>query len=158
MLHSALIRRSPNATLRRDPVFEAFDRFFGDHGWPTLASNDAETTEEANKASSWTPVVDLRETDDAFLFTAELPGLSKKDIDISLEEKTLTISGERKFEKESENDNYHRVERSYGTFRRSFSLATAIEAEKVSAKFKDGLLTLTVPKSPAVKPRKISVS
>jgi HSP20 family protein len=149
-----MIRRTPDNTILRDPLFEVVDRFFGDRGWPSLASKEADEP----ASSSWVPAVDLRETEEAFFVTAELPGLSKKNIDISLEGKTLTISGERTFKKEGENDNYHRVEREYGSFRRSFSLPTAIEADKVSAKFKDGLLTLSVPKSPAVMPRKIAVS
>ncbi len=154
MLHSALIRRNPGNTVLRDPFFQAFDRFFADRAWPTVTGSETESATPA----SWAPTVDLRETDEAFILTAELAGLNKKDIEISLEEDTLTLSGERKFEKESENDNYHRVERSYGQFRRSFSLPNTIEGDKVSAKFTNGLLTLTIPKSPAVQPRKITVS
>lgn len=151
MFHTALTRRYPSAAFinRRDPLFELVERFF-DRG--NASPN------EAVESASWIPPVDLLETETSFVFTAELPGLDKKDLDISLEDNVLTVSGERTFNKESENDNYHRVERAYGTFRRAFSLPTGVDADKVDAKFKDGLLTLSVPKSETAKPRRIAIN
>ncbi len=151
MFHTSLTRCFPAATFtnRRDPLFELVERVLD-------SGNGA--TNEAVESANWVPPVDLLETDTAFIFTAELPGLSKKDLDISLDDNVLTVSGERTFTKAGENDNYHRVERAYGTFRRAFSLPSGIDATKVAAKFKDGLLTLSVPKSESAKPRKIAIN
>jgi len=151
MFHTALTRRYPVATFtnRRDPLFELVER---------VLDRDTSAANEAVESASWVPPVDLLETDAAFIFTAELPGLTKKDLDISLDDNLLTVSGERTFTKAGENDNYHRVERAYGTFRRAFSLPTGVDATKVAAKFKDGLLTLSVPKNESAKPRKIAIN
>jgi len=112
---------------------------------------------EALDKNSWLPAVDVRETEEDFVFTAELPGLDKKDVDITIEDKVLTIAGERAFEGKEDNPNYHRIERSYGSFSRSFSLPHEVDQEKVSANFKNGLLTVSIPKTEAIKPRKIEI-
>lgn len=153
MLSTNLSRRPGNALVfgSRDPFFDLANRFFS--SWPTQ-----ERDTENGTSASWAPAVDIRETETEFVAMVELPGLSKDDIDVSLEDNVLSISGQRKMEKVSENDTYHRLERSYGAFQRAFSLPKGVDTTKVNAKFKDGLLSLTLPKSEEVKPRKISVS
>jgi HSP20 family protein len=106
---------------------------------------------------SWAPPVDIYETEDAIVLKAELPGIDPKDVEIRVENNTLYLKGERKSEKEVKEQNYHRVERSYGSFARSFSLPSSIDAEKVKAEYKDGLLTLTMPKREEAKPKTIKI-
>lgn len=109
------------------------------------------------RSGGWMPAVDVQETDNAFLVEAELPGLGKDDVNVTFEDGVLTLTGERKFEEETEEKNYRRVERRYGSFSRSFNLGRQVDAEAVDASFKDGLLTITVPKTEAVKPRSIEI-
>ena len=106
----------------------------------------------------WNPSVDVVESDQAFTVHAELPGLNKDDIAVTFEDRVLTIEGERKHETEDKDTNYFRKERAYGKFKRSFKLGTEIDADKVEAAYKDGVLNLTLPKSEAVKPRQIEVA
>ena len=106
---------------------------------------------------SWAPPVDIYETEDAIVLKAELPGVDAKDVEVRVEDNTLYLKGERKFEKEVKEQNYHRVERSYGSFARSFSLPNSISADQVKAEFKDGLLTLTMPKREEAKPKTIKI-
>ena len=106
---------------------------------------------------SWAPPVDIYETEEAIVLKAELPGVEAKDVEIRVEDNTLYLKGERKFEKEVKEQNYHRVERSYGSFARSFSLPNSISSDKVKAEFKDGLLTLTMPKREEAKPKTIKI-
>jgi HSP20 family protein len=106
---------------------------------------------------SWAPPVDIYETEDAIVLKAELPGIDAKDVEVRVEDNTLYLKGERKYEKEVKEQNYHRVERSYGSFARSFSLPNSIDAEKVKAEYKDGLLTLTMPKREEAKPKTIKI-
>lgn len=148
MLENALSRRG--ASRGRDPFYELANRFFNG-AVPGFVSD----TEDSS--TGWLPSVDIRENEHAFVVAAELPGLKKDDIDVAIEDNLLTISGERKLEKETENDNYHRVERRYGSFRRSFSLPRIVDAGKVEAKFADGVLHLTLPKAETAKARKIAV-
>jgi HSP20 family protein len=114
--------------------------------------------EPAELTGAWTPSVDVFENPDKFEIVAELPGLTKDDIQLELKENVLTLRGERKFENEYKDQTCHRMERSYGQFVRSFSLPTQVEAGKVEAKFKDGILTVTVPKAAAAKPRVIEIA
>lgn len=107
---------------------------------------------------AWMPAVDIRETEDSLVMTAELPGMKKDDVHITLENNVLTISGERKFEKDEKRENYHRIERAYGEFTRSFSVPNNIDSSKVEAKFNDGLLHIKLSKSPEARPRKIEIS
>ena len=148
----ALIRRRPRM-LTTDPLFRRFleDDIFNPQN---LLTRWNETLGEDN----WLPAVDIREDDDQFVFTAELPGMNREQVDITIEEKVLTIAGERKFESKEDNKNYHRIERSYGTFSRSFSLPQDVDADAVGAQFENGVLTITLPKSEATKPRKIEIS
>ena len=106
---------------------------------------------------SWAPPVDIYETEDAIVLKAELPGIDPKDVEVRVEDNTLYLKGERNYEKEVNEQNYHRIERSYGSFARSFSLPNSIDAEKVKAEYKDGLLTLTMPKREETKPKTIKI-
>ena len=96
--------------------------------------------------------------DDAYRIQVELPGLSKEDVQITLENSVLRLSGERKFEKDTKKENYHRIERTYGTFSRSFALPTQVSSDKVEAKFEDGVLSIVVPKAEQAKPRRIAIA
>ena len=106
---------------------------------------------------TWAPPVDIYENADHIVLKADLPGIDPKDVEIRVEDNTLYLKGERKFEQEVKEENYHRVERSYGAFARSFSLPNSIAAEKVVAEYKDGLLTLTMPKREEAKPKTIKI-
>jgi HSP20 family protein len=107
---------------------------------------------------TWVPPVDIYETDDAFVLKAELPGFSKEDVQIELHENRLTLRGERKRESDAKEEQYHRIERAYGRFERTFWLPTTIDAEKIKASFKDGVLELRLPKSEAAKPKRIAIT
>ena len=106
---------------------------------------------------SWAPPVDIYETENDIVLKAELPGIDPKDVEVRVEDNTLYLKGERKYEKEVKEKNYHRVERSYGTFARSFSLPNSINADQVKAEYKDGMLTLTMPKREEAKPKTIKI-
>ena len=129
------------------PFHRDFERFFG---W------DPEQTEELNEAN-WSPKVDIYETQDNYVINAELPGLTKDQINIDVNDNTLTIKGEKKFEEKVEKDNYVRVERSYGTFSRSFVLSDNVNTEGITANYKEGVLELTLPKKEEAKPKEIKV-
>jgi HSP20 family protein len=105
----------------------------------------------------WMPAVDIRETDDAYVFHAELPGMKKADINITVENNILTLSGERVFAGDSEKNDFRRIERAYGSFTRSFTLPNKVKAEKVEAAFNDGVLSITVPKMEEAKPRRVEI-
>jgi HSP20 family protein len=105
----------------------------------------------------WTPAVDIYEDNDKYVVKAELPGLRKEDIQVSLEGNTLTISGERKHEEEKKEGESYRAERFFGRFQRSVTLPTAVQAGKIDASYKDGILTVTLPKSEEAKPKQIQV-
>lgn len=124
------------------------DDMLGDSvwGWPT------------RRETTWAPSVDVVENKDAYVLHAELPGLEKKDINVSVEDGVLTISGERKFEgKDEKDDNYRYYERRYGSFSRTFKLPEHVDAAKIKANHKNGVLELTLPKTEAAKPRQIEV-
>jgi HSP20 family protein len=107
---------------------------------------------------SWAPAVDIYEKDGNIVMKAELPGVDPKAVDIRLENNTLTLSGERTLDNEVKQDNYHRVERSYGSFTRSFTLPTVVDQGSIKAEFKDGVLKLTLPKREEAKPRQIQIN
>ena len=113
--------------------------------------------EEEPVLASWTPTSDIVETKDDIVIKAELPGLEEKDVNIEIENGILSIKGERKAEKETEEKGYRRVERSYGSFLRTFTLPPNVEAEKISASFTNGLLEVHMPKKEGAKPRTIKV-
>jgi HSP20 family protein len=106
----------------------------------------------------WVPAMDLVETKEAFVLTADLPGLSESDVSIEVEDNVLTVSGERKSEHEDRTAGYYRVERSYGSFRRTLTLPEGVDPEAVKATFDKGVLTVTVPKPEQQAPRKVQIS
>ena len=110
-----------------------------------------------NPTSEWTPAVDVKETDKTYIIHADVPGVDAKDIDVTLEDGVLTIKGERRWENKEETESYKRVERARGTFFRRFALPDTADADSVSAKNKDGVLEIVIPKQEKVLPRKIKV-
>jgi HSP20 family protein len=108
-------------------------------------------------SGTWTPSVDIYETENALILSAEIPGIEENNIEIKIEDNTLTLHGERKFEKETKEENYHRIERAYGSFHRSFTLPNYINQDKIKAEHENGILKITMPKKTELKPRKIKV-
>lgn len=120
---------------------------------PVVRTNGKETLTVAD----WSPTVDISETDGEYLIKAELPEVKKDDVKVTLEDGILTIQGERRREKDEKTTKYHRVERSYGSFVRSFSLPDQVDENGVKAEYRDGMLNLRIPKSEKAKPRAIEV-
>jgi HSP20 family protein len=114
--------------------------------------------DEALSSAIWSPAVDIYETEDEVVVKAELPEVNQKDIDIQIENNTLILRGERKFNKETKKENFHRIERAYGAFSRSFTLPSSINQEKISADYKDGILKISMPKREETKPKQIKVA
>ncbi len=115
------------------------------------------TRRDEEAGSSWLPSVDLSENSDSFLIKADVPGMDKKDIKITMQDNVLNISGEKKQEKEEKDRNYHLIERSYGQFSRSFTLPTKVDSDKIKAEFKNGVLEIVIPKAPEAKAREIEI-
>jgi len=113
---------------------------------------------EESALTTWAPAVDIYETPNELVVKADLPDVNEKDIDVRVENNLLTIRGERKFEKSVSEDNYLRVERTYGAFSRSFSLPNTVNAEAIGAEYKNGVLTVTLPKREESKPRQVKVT
>jgi HSP20 family protein len=130
--------------LRRE-MNRVFDSFFRGADEPSLLSG------------TWIPAVDVAEEDDAYVVKMELPGINKDDVKITLESNILTIQGEKKAESEVKQKNYHRSERSYGTFQRSFTLPSTVRNDKIDAVYKDGILIVSLPKAEEAKPKQIEV-
>jgi HSP20 family protein len=107
---------------------------------------------------SWAPVVDIYEHEGNIVLKAELPGVDSKDVDVRVENNVLTLRGERKFDSEVKKESYHRVERAYGAFSRSFTLPTVVDTDKIKAEFRDGVLRLTLPKREEAKPKQITIN
>jgi HSP20 family protein len=120
---------------------------------PALRASGKETMTVAD----WTPTVDISESDGEYLIKAELPEVKKEDVKVTVEDGVLTLQGERRQEKEEKGKRYHRVERSYGSFVRSFTLPESVDETGVKAEYKDGVLSLHLPKSEKVKPKAIDV-
>ena len=114
-------------------------------GWPAKI-------EESMTLTDWTPTVDIGENDKEYVVKAELPDVKKDDIKVNVDDGTLTISGERKVEKEEKGTKFHRVERAYGSFERSFTMPDDTDADQITSEYKDGILTVHLPKNPAAKP------
>jgi HSP20 family protein len=114
-------------------------------------------SEESN-LTTWAPAVDINETEHELVVKADLPGVDTKDLDIRVENNVLTIRGERKFEKKVNEENYLRVERAFGSFSRSFSLANTVNPEGIKADYQNGVLTLNIPKREEAKPKQIKVN
>lgn len=129
------------------------ERFFGR---PSQGGGNG-GEKEAMTVTQWAPLVDITEDDKEYMVKAELPELKKEEVKVTVENGELTISGERKFEKEEKGKKYHRIERSYGSFVRSFTLPEGVSGEKVVADFKDGILKVHLPKDEKAKPKAIEV-
>jgi HSP20 family protein len=117
----------------------------------------ARTTPDES-TTSWSPAVDIYETENEVVLKAELPEVNQKDIDIQVENNTLTLRGERKFDETIKRENYHRIERPYGLFSRSFTLPNMVEQENIKAEYKDGILRIEMPKRDESKPKQIKVA
>jgi HSP20 family protein len=122
-----------------------------------VASRVENGKEESITIPEWSPVVDITEDEKEYVVKAELPEIRKEDVKVTVENGTLSISGERKFEKEEKDRKYHRIERSYGSFVRSFILPEGADASKVAAEARDGVLTIHLPKSEKARPKAIEV-
>ena len=140
-------RWNSSSDLVRDRVNRLFEQAFGD----ALAREGEEVS-----AAGWTPPVDIAETADSLVLYAELPGLTKDQVEITLEDNTMTVRGERTLE-ESDGEGFHRVERAYGAFQRSFRLPANVRPDGVQAHFQDGVLRIDIPKVEESKPRKIEI-
>lgn len=144
------------AIIRWDPfrdfvtLRDRMNRLFEDLSSPRGEEKDIMT-------SAWTPSVDIYENENEVVLAAEIPGVEEKDVEIKVEDNNLTIRGERKFEKETKEENYHRIERSYGSFFRSFSLPSYIDQDKIEAEHENGVLRIRMPKKPELKPRKVKI-
>lgn len=149
-----LVRRTPTALIP-DPFFRNFDRLFSDDFFRPFGFM-TRPDEELGQAG-WLPAVDVRESDDAFVFTAELPGIAKEEVEITVDDGILTLKGERRFNEDDEEKSYRRIERAYGSFSRSFKLPSAVDAERIEASFTEGVLTVAVPKAEVAKARKITI-
>ena len=133
---------------------ERMNRLFDE----SYRARNAGNADEWALGGSWAPAVDIYEQDGNIVMKAELPGVDPKAVDIRLENNTLTLRGERKLDKEVKEDNYHRVERAYGTFSRSFTLPTVVDQGSIKAEYRDGVLKLTLPKREEAKPRQIQIN
>ena len=130
---------------------DMFDRYTKAVGWPHKGGQESMTT------GDWSPRVDISETDKEFVIKAEIPDVKKDDVKVSVDNGVLTLKGERKQEKEEKGKKFHRVERYYGSFTRSFTLPDNVDETKIKASFKDGMLNLQIPKTAEAKPKAIEV-
>jgi HSP20 family protein len=149
--------RTFRSLMGADPIRELFElqrginRLFED----TVGTSDSN---QPATLSTWTPAVDVFEDEGGFLIKCELPEVAKEDVKVNLDNNLLSISGERKLEHEEKRDRYHRVERSYGAFFRSFTLPSNVNVEGINAEFRDGVLRLKLPKKEEAKPKQIQVN
>ena len=153
---SALTRWEPLSRVNLWKELEEMERrlssFFGHT--PATATGDKK---EAISVAEWSPLVDITEDEKEYVVKAEIPEMKKEDIKLNVQDDLLTITGERKYEKEEKGKKYHRVERAYGSFMRSFTLPEDADGSKVSAEYKDGLLKVHLPKSEKAKPKTTEV-
>jgi HSP20 family protein len=155
---NALTKLNPFRTTEWDPFQELQDfenrlaGFFGRA--PARTTGDKQ---EAIALAQWAPLVDISEDDKEYLVKAELPEIKKEDVRVSVENGVLSISGERKIEKEEKDRKYHRVERAYGRFERSFTLPDGADGTKITAEFKEGVLKVRLPKAENAKPKSVTV-
>jgi HSP20 family protein len=112
---------------------------------------------EPTITAAWSPAVDIYETENEIVVRAEVPGVERNDIQLNLENNVLTLKGERRFEKDTKEENYHRIERSYGSFSRSFSIPATVDESQIGADYKEGILTITLPKTQKAKPKQITI-
>src|SRR2546430_4930828 len=146
-------------TMRTIARWEPFRGVITLQGQINRLFNDAfERTGEESNLSAWAPAVDIYETEHELVVKADLPDVDPQDLDIGVENNILTIRGERKFEKKVNEENYLRVERAYGSFARSFTLANSANSDAIKADYQNGVLTLTIPKKEEAKPKQIKVN
>lgn len=145
----ALVRWAPFREL--STMQQRMNRLFEDVMSPPYRS------EEGLGVATWAPAVDIYETDREIVLKAELPEMQEKDIDIKVEDSILTVSGERRMAKEVKEENYHRIERSYGSFLRSFTLPQTVDREGIKASYKEGVLRVALPKREELKPKQIKI-
>jgi HSP20 family protein len=143
------------AMIRWDPLREMED--LSSRLGSLLSMPTARVTRENGEFGDWAPALDVEETDKEYVIKADLPAVKKEDVHISVENGMLCLEGERRQEKEEKNKRFHRVERSYGKFVRHLAVPTDVEQQKIVAEFKDGVLSVRLPKSAAAKPRTIDV-
>lgn len=145
----ALVRWRPFEDLMsiQDELGRFFDEFFGER-LPVRTGKES---------PAWIPRVDISEKDDEIVVRADIPGMSKDDIKITLADNVLTISGEKKLERDEKKENFHRVERIFGSFQRSFYIPTNVDASKIAAAYKNGVLEVKLPKKEEAKPKEIPV-
>jgi HSP20 family protein len=146
---SRLVRRDPFSELKG--LQDDFARLFNTT-WPRFFNG------EEVLSGSWAPSVDIYEDQNSIVLEADLPGIKPEDFKLSIENYKLTLSGERKLEKDEKGENFHRIERSYGSFTRNFTLPSTVNVDEVKAEFKDGVLRVTLPKREEVKAREIQVA
>src|SRR5881396_3954281 len=145
----AIVRWDPFRDLNM--LQDRMNRLFDDAGSTWRTDEPAATT-------SWSPAVDIFETEGEIVVQAELPGMDRKDITLHLENNILSLKGERRFVKETKEENYHRIERSYGGFSRAFTIPVTVEEEKIRADYKEGVLKIVLPKKDQAKPKQIRIS
>ncbi|MDH5644058.1 MAG: Hsp20/alpha crystallin family protein [Gemmatimonadota bacterium] len=138
----------------RSNVPSLWEAFEGDRGFDRLLN----TAFGAPSISGWSPAVDVRETAEDFLVTAELPGMAPDQVEVTVENGVLSISGEKKEEAHEESGGFSLVERRFGQFQRNFSIPRGVDADKVEAKFKHGVLNVVLPKAPQAKPKQIKIT
>jgi HSP20 family protein len=148
-----LVRWNPTREMMRtrNEMHRLVNEFF-------RGGNGGNGAEGSWSAGTWTPAVDMYESDEALTLKAELPGFSKDDVQVEIKDNVLTLKGERKREHDVKEEQYHRVERVYGAFQRSFMLPALIDAGKAEATFKDGVLELKLPKAEEAKPKRIGIN
>jgi HSP20 family protein len=144
----AIVRWDPFRDL--NVLQDRMNRLFDDtgRGWKS---------DEPSSTTTWSPSVDIFESEGEIVVKAELPGMDRKDIVLNLENNVLTLKGERRFEKEAKEENYHRIERSYGSFSRAFSIPAIVDEDKIRADYTDGVLKIALPKKEQAKPKQIKI-
>jgi len=148
---NGIVRFDPFEDLTR--LQREMNRLFDD----TFVASPRQSRREGVAAPIWAPAVDVAEDANEIILRSELPGVKQDDLDIELTNDTLTIRGEKKFDDEEKKGNYIRIERAYGAFQRSFNLGVPVQQDKINASFKDGVLTVRIPKSEDTKPKKVLV-
>jgi HSP20 family protein len=147
---TGLMRWNPETDLFRGRM----DRLFNDMMRDVLG---AVPSAEGVSSRGWMPAVDIRETANELVFAAELPGLAKDDVEITVENSVLTLSGERKFEQDVQGETWRRIERAFGAFSRSFTLPATVKTDRIEAQFESGILTIKLPKAEESKPRRVAI-
>lgn len=136
-----------------EDLINRYNRYFG-----LPATNGEREGKDLFRRNDWAPAVDIKETKEAFVIEAELPGMKKEDVKVTIQDGVLTIQGERKKEEETGDDKHHRVERVYGSFLRRFTLPENVDEDSIKARFKEGVLSLTLTKAEPKEPKAIEVA